>query len=285
MSAVRLPSRRSPRALLPVRCSSPKTPSRSSISWNPMPSSAPTSSRAVSCAGRAPASRAPACSGSWKEYAAVFSSATASASRSAAGCSAGVSWRRTSASSPAAEVCRVLSNRSSRRSTTGPGASQRATARSAATRPRSPARIPAATPRRRDPAGEAPCSRASAATLPGRFGAPRRVSSPSMTSSWITKEVCSSSRAAPTWTAASCRPPPKASCAASSSTGRARFPPSVARAKACHRSPWARAGRAPGRVLPRPSRRWISRSTAVRCGRLMSRPQPWGAVPAGGCSG
>ena len=67
-STVRLPSTRSSPAGLPVVAGSPKTPSRSSRSWNASPSGRPNAVSAASVARRRPASAAPMCSGRSMEY-------------------------------------------------------------------------------------------------------------------------------------------------------------------------------------------------------------------------
>ncbi len=237
-----------------------------------MPSRAPIASSASRRSGDASASSPAAWRGSWKEYTAVFSSATVSASCSVSGRSAGRSGSCTSAISPAAEACSELSIRSRRAATTGAGAEHPATARRAVIRPRSPARIPAASPTRRAVCAVAPPRRTCAATEAGRLGAPRRIWSPSITSSWTTKAVCRISTAAATWIAASCREPPRESWVASRRAGRNLLPPSVASPSAFQSRWWSAEAIAPPSAVPRRRRRLISWSTPGGQGMLMRFP-------------
>ena len=78
-STVRLPSRRSSPAGLPVSAGSPNTPSRSSRSWNASPSGSPNRLYACIRPGSAPASAAPSSSGRSTVYFALLNRATRSA--------------------------------------------------------------------------------------------------------------------------------------------------------------------------------------------------------------
>ena len=75
--------------------------------------------------------------------------------------------------------------------------------------------------------------------VPLTLGRPRRRSSPSITSSWMTNAVWSSSTAAPTVGRRVGRRPPSASWAATTSAGRNRLPPSVAAVSASQRRAWS----------------------------------------------
>src|SRR5664280_362903 len=77
--ALRLPSRRSSPAGLPVSAGSPKTPSTSSRSWKASPSGTPYAVKLASTSGPAPASTAPRCSGPSIVYLALLYRATRSA--------------------------------------------------------------------------------------------------------------------------------------------------------------------------------------------------------------
>ncbi|OIQ82683.1 hypothetical protein GALL_355390 [mine drainage metagenome] len=111
-----------------------------------------------------------------------------------------------------------------------------ATMRTAATRARSPARIPAVRPRVAARSSSRPASDARREKLPETLSRPRRVPSPSITSSCTTKAVCSSSTAAPTCPARVGSCPPNARYAAATSAGRNRLPPWAAASRLVHRS-------------------------------------------------